>query len=92
MSTPADDFVLETPDTEILRKARGAFFTPDPLCDYIAEWAVRTSQDSVMEPSCGEAAFLLAASRRLDHLGASETVGQLNGVELHAPAAALPRS
>lgn len=71
-------------DTAALRKARGAFFTPDPLCDYIAEWAIRSPHDSILEPSCGEAAFLVAAARRLDRLGAAATPGQLNGVELHA--------
>lgn len=71
-------------DTDVLRKARGAFFTPDPLCDYIAAWAIRTAEDTVLEPSCGEAAFLLAAARRLDRLGAPRSGDQLHGVELHA--------
>ena len=67
------------------RKARGAFFTPPDLCRYVAEWAVRSATDNVLEPSCGEAAFLLAAGERLDALaratGASR--GRLDGVELH---------
>lgn len=37
------------------RKARRAFFTPAPLCRYIADWAVRASDDDILEPSCGEA-------------------------------------
>src|SRR5690349_21081750 len=48
-------------DTAALRKARGAFFTPEPLARYITDWAVRSTSDRVLEPSCGEAAFLLAA-------------------------------
>lgn len=71
-------------DTSALRKARGAFFTPDALCDYIAEWAIRSPDDSILEPSCGEAAFLVAAARRLDQLGARPGEEQLHGVELHA--------
>jgi len=51
-----------------LRKARGAFFTPPELCDYIVEWAVRSPGDEVLEPSCGEAAFLLSAGARLKAL------------------------
>jgi adenine-specific DNA-methyltransferase len=71
-------------DTSALRKARGAFFTPDALCDYIAEWAIRSPDDSILEPSCGEAAFLVAAARRLDELAVRPGQGQLHGVELHA--------
>jgi adenine-specific DNA-methyltransferase len=76
-------------DGAAVRKARGAFFTPGPLCQYVADWAVRAAGDDVLEPSCGEAAFLLAAGERLDTLaratGASR--GRLDGVELHQSSA-----
>lgn len=67
------------------RKARGAFFTPAPLCKYVADWAVRAADNSVLEPSCGEAAFLLAAAERLDLLArtAGGGRGRVSGVELH---------
>lgn len=74
---------VPTFDTPELRKARGAFFTPDAICKYIADWAIRDVRDSILEPSCGEAAFLVAAARRLDRMGAAVTPGQLNGVEVH---------
>lgn len=72
------------------RKARGAFFTPPELCDYIASWAIRSADDIILEPSCGEAAFLLSAGAKLDALtSAGRTgVGRLHGVELHAASAA----
>lgn len=79
------------PETAIARKARGAFFTPQALTDYICEWAIRSSEDRILEPSCGEAAFLLAAARRLDQLGASVGSDQLEGVELHRESAAAAR-
>lgn len=41
----------------------------------------------ILEPSCGEAAFLLSAGRRLSTLGARSTRGQLHGSEIHAPSA-----
>jgi len=75
-------------DSAGLRKARGAFFTPVELARYISRWALRTATDRVLEPSCGEAAFLLAAAGRLDELGATAVVGQLVGAELHAASAA----
>lgn len=74
-----------------LRKARGAFFTPPELCTYICDWAVRTPRDRVLEPSCGEAAFLLTAARRLDALAAPADPTQLVGVELHADSAETAR-
>jgi adenine-specific DNA methylase len=69
------------PDGPAHRKARGAFFTPPELCAYLADWAIRDPGDRVLEPSCGEAAFLLAAARRLQALGAPP--GGLHGTELH---------
>ena len=71
------------------RKARGAFFTPAAITAYLAAWAIRTPADRVLEPSCGEASFLLAAGERLRALGApaDRLGGQLHGVEIHAASA-----
>ncbi|MGH3535943.1 MAG: HsdM family class I SAM-dependent methyltransferase, partial [Pseudonocardiaceae bacterium] len=83
-----------TSDTAQARKARGAFFTPPELCSYVADWAIRSASDEVLEPSCGQAAFLLAAGERLDALTAlaGETRSglpriELHGVELHRDSA-----
>ncbi|MGF7233423.1 MAG: N-6 DNA methylase [Frankia sp.] len=70
------------------RKARGAFFTPPLLCDHVVRWAVRDPGDAVLEPSCGEAAFLLPAARRLRSLGDGHHRGRLRGIELHPESAA----
>lgn len=71
-------------DTPALRKARGAFFTPPALAHFLSEWAIRSSADTVLEPSCGDAAFLLPAVDRLRALGAkADMPGQLHGVEIH---------
>lgn len=64
------------------RKARGAFFTPEELAGFLAEWAVRTPSDRVLDPSCGEAALLLAAGRRMQALGGRTA---LHGFDLHLP-------
>jgi len=75
-------------DTPALRKARGAFFTPATVADFITRWAIRTPVDRILEPACGEASFLLSAARRLRELGAQSVSGdQLQGVELHHPSA-----
>lgn len=73
-----------TPD----QKARGAFFTPDAIANYLASWAIRSQSDTVLEPSCGEAVFLGAAAERLSSLGARGSLsGHLFGVELHRDSA-----
>ncbi len=76
-------------DTQVLRKARGAFFTPPDISRFISQWAVRTANDVVLEPSCGEAAFLLPAAMRLRELGVDEArlAGQLEGIDIHAASA-----
>lgn len=67
------------------RKARGAFFTPAGITRHLAGWAIRDVADRVLEPSAGEAAFLVAAVRRLQELGVEAP--QVHGVELHAESA-----
>lgn len=74
-------------DTDALRKERGAFFTPPAIADYLARWAVLDQSDAkILDPTCGEAVFLLAAGRELKDLGrdAAEIGEQLFGFDLHA--------
>src|SRR5579871_3510912 len=78
-------------DSAEMRKARGAFFTPPDLASYVAGWAVRYEHAAILEPSCGEAAFLVAAGDRLAALraasGALIAESRLVGVELHEASA-----
>jgi adenine-specific DNA-methyltransferase len=75
------------------RKARGAFFTPPAISRYLADWAIQSPTDTVLEPSCGEASFLLAAARRLTSFpDRSSQRCQLHGVEIHAESAGEARS
>jgi len=86
----------ETPsvrtDTASVRKRRGAFFTPPEISTFLVEWAVRSRGDYVLEPSCGEASFLVPAAQRLIAHGAEgSSKQQLQGVEVHAPSARTAR-
>ncbi len=68
------------------RKARGAFFTPPAIANFLADWAVRDDPKAhVLDPSCGESVFLLGAARRLKALGATpqQMAAQVHGVDLH---------
>jgi adenine-specific DNA-methyltransferase len=67
-------------------KLRGGYYTSAKVADWLCGWAIRSAGDSVLEPSCGDGAFLEAAGRRLRELGAEprEIVGRLSGVEIVA--------
>lgn len=70
------------------KKARGAFHTPPQIADFITRWAIRSAEDRVLEPSCGEAAFMLSVADRKQALGAGLFAGEgLHGIELHEPSA-----
>ncbi|MDQ2688447.1 MAG: SAM-dependent methyltransferase, partial [Armatimonadota bacterium] len=73
------------------RKLRGGYYTPAPIAQFLADWAIRSRRDNVLEPSCGDGEILGAAARRLQELGAtpSEVNGQLRAVELYESEAVL---
>lgn len=75
-------------DTLRARKARGAFFTPPTIAEFLARWAIgKNARARVLDPTCGEAVFLLAAGARLRAVGADSDAirAQLTGVDLHQP-------
>jgi len=74
------------------RKGRGAFFTPRQVCEFISAWAIRSEFDTILEPSAGEAAFLLAAHGQLSRGGRPVTAGQLVGIEIHEASARAARA
>jgi adenine-specific DNA methylase len=78
-------------DTPEVRKARGAFFTPEAIARFITEWAVRDADEVVLEPSCGDAEFLVQAVERLSQLRQTEPTldlaPEVHGVEIHAASA-----
>jgi len=65
-------------------KLRGGYYTPEPVADWLAAWAIRDKSNTVLEPSCGDGNLLTAAARRLLALKAARPkVGkQIQGVEL----------
>lgn len=79
-------------DTAVLRKARGAFFTPDAITRFISDWAVRGADDTVLEPSVGDAAFLVQAVRRLRELGEDADSPRVDGIEIHPHSARVART
>ena len=51
-------------------KLRGGYYTPESLAQWLCAWAIRDADDVILEPSCGDGSFLLAATDRLAALGA----------------------
>jgi adenine-specific DNA-methyltransferase len=80
-------------DTQRHRKDRGAFFTPPQMSRFLVDWAVRDPTETVLEPSCGEASFLIPAGARLRELSSGPAIAerQLRGIEMHGPSAARAR-
>lgn len=68
------------------QKLRGGYYTPKPIADFLAHWAIQSPTDEVLEPSCGDGAILLSAVERLVQLGVEEWPGEhrVHAVEIDA--------
>lgn len=65
-------------------KLRGGYYTSGKLARWLCSWAIRNAGEMVLEPSCGDGAFLEAASARLEALGAKgpARANHLRGIEI----------
>lgn len=69
------------------RKSRGAYFTPPALATFLTRWAIAGNGSArILDPSCGEGVFLLAAGRELQALGvgSDKLGGHVTGVDIHS--------
>jgi adenine-specific DNA-methyltransferase len=77
------------------QKLRGGYYTPKSIADFLAKWAIRSSKDEILEPSCGDGVVLESALEALIDRGASglEASRLVHGVEIdrQEAAAALAR-
>lgn len=83
------------PDDLLARKARGAFFTSPAIAHILTDWAIaRNAEARILDPTCGDGVFLLAAGERLRALGAPTDAirEQLSGTDVHAPSLAQARA
>jgi adenine-specific DNA methylase len=65
-------------------KALGAFYTEESAVNRLMEWAIRDRNATVLDPSCGDGAFLVAAAARLGQFGSSSF--RLHGIDVSADA------
>ena len=75
------------------QKLRGGYYTPEVIAQFLADWAICSVSDEVLEPSCGDGSLLEAAARRLLQLGASsaQVSQQVRATELYESEAILAR-
>lgn len=71
--------------------SRGAYFTPSEMVRPLVEWAIRASDDSVLEPAAGDGRILNAVRTRQAAMGLG-LAGVLHGVEIDPVSAAQLRS
>ena len=74
-------------------KLRGGYYTSGALAQWLCDWAIRSADDQVLEPSCGDGVFLDAAAKRLGVLGAQgpKRANNILGIEILADAADMAR-
>jgi adenine-specific DNA-methyltransferase len=65
-------------------KLRGGYYTSVEVAAWLCTWAIRKPTDQVLEPSCGDGAFLRAAAVRFADLGlrGPEIASRLTGIEI----------
>ena len=75
------------------QKLRGGYYTPGVIAQFLANWAIQSPAEEVLEPSCGDGSLLEAAAQRLLALGASPKAvnSQLQAMELYTSEAVLAR-
>jgi len=76
------------------RKDLGAFYTPAELTDFATSWAIQDASTTVLDPGCGDAAFLVSAARRLEDLGTERGAlsRQVRGIDLNPDALETARA
>lgn len=67
-------------------KLRGGYYTSQEVASWLCAWAIRSANDRVLEPSCGNGSFLRAAVARYEQLGARSTAiaSRMTGIEIIA--------
>lgn len=68
------------------KKTWGIFYTPEPLIHHLTNWALRSSTDTILEPSFGGCGFLAACATRLAKLGVTDSWSQMAGCDIDARA------
>lgn len=73
--------LINAPPKSIVAKELGAFYTPSDVATFLVRWAIRSGDDTVLDPSFGGGVFVHAAAERIRSLGGS-VARSVFGVEM----------
>lgn len=64
---------------EEYNKLRGGYYTPSEITEFICDWIINDDTISILEPSCGDGAFIKSLCKRIPEKKAKK---QILGIEL----------
>ncbi|UVC12659.1 N-6 DNA methylase (plasmid) [Rhizobium sp. TH2] len=80
--TPFDN-ISRAPSRGVAERRRlGAYYTPERLSRLLSHWAIRTGDETILEPSFGGCGFVSAAMEALKKAGATNAVSQIYGCDI----------
>ncbi len=66
-----------------LDKLRGGYYTPEPIAEFICNWAININTKGILEPSCGNGVFLKEAVKRVMEINPDLSIDDsIVGIEL----------
>src|SRR5258708_3507849 len=70
--------------TSTYQKLRGGYYTPRPIGEFLANWAIQSPVVSVLEPSCGDGELLACIYDRLRYYGTplAKALSLTQGIEI----------
>jgi adenine-specific DNA-methyltransferase len=74
--------LMQTAQATESEKMLGRFYTPPPLAQVLTDWAIRTADSEIFDPSFGGCAFFSASLESLRRLGAQDAGNRLFGVDI----------
>ncbi|EPL9568803.1 HsdM family class I SAM-dependent methyltransferase [Providencia rettgeri] len=70
------------PHSALKKRKLGVYYTPPELSQMLADWAIISANETILEPSFGGCGFLDSCCNRLKYLGCLEPERQLYGVDI----------
>jgi len=62
---------MDFKENQTLQKLRGGYYTPSDIASYIAKWVSKKNPSKILEPSCGDGAFIEAIAQYSDGVSLS---------------------
>lgn len=77
-------------DSKEYQKLRGGYYTPTPIAKFLANWAIESDNDIILEPSCGDGQFIRQVISKMEELGVygTDIKKHVLGIELDSDEAA----